>query len=57
MTSHLGLLVIFAICLGAVFGALMRDAPRDQIRLGLRVFVGLVAGAYVAGWLMYFAFR
>ncbi len=57
MTSHLGLLVVFAGCVGAVFGALMRDAPRDQFKLALRVFGAFVVSAYVAGWLMYAVFR
>ncbi len=57
MTSHLGLLLIFAACVGAVFGALMRDAPREQLKLGVRVFGAFVVGAYVAGWLMYAVFR
>jgi len=57
MTSHLGLLLIFAACVAAVFGALMRDVPRDQVTLGLRVFGAFVVGAYAAGWLMYAVFR
>ena len=56
MTSHLGAMVLFAACVAAVFAALMRDAPAEQVRLGLRIFAGLVVGAYALGWLMYVAF-
>ena len=57
MTSHLGVMLLFAGCVSAVFGALMRDTARDQVRLGARVFGGLVGGAYVTGWLLYAIFR
>jgi heme A synthase len=56
MTSHLGAMLLFAACVGAVFATLLRDAPRDQVRLGTRIFAGLVVGAYALGWLMYVAF-
>ena len=56
MTSHLGFMVLFAACVSAVFGALLRDVPADQVRFGLRVFLGLVGGAYLTGWLMFLVF-
>jgi hypothetical protein len=56
MTSHLGVMLLFAACVSAVFGTLLRDAPRDQLRLGGRIFAMLVVGAYALGWLMYFLF-
>jgi hypothetical protein len=52
MTTHVGAMIVFALCLAAVFAALLRDEPRDQLRLGGRIFGGLVVGAYLAGWLM-----
>ena len=36
-----------------VFAALMRDKPAEQLRLGLRLFGGLVGGGLLAGWLFY----
>jgi hypothetical protein len=57
MTSHLGFMLLFAGCVAAVFATLLRDEPREQIRFGSRVFGALVAGAYLLGWIMYFAFR
>lgn len=53
MTTHLGLLVVFALFVSIVFAALMRDTPREQALLGLRLFGALVAAALVLGWLMY----
>jgi hypothetical protein len=56
MTTHLGVMILFAACVSTVFGTLLRDVPRDQMRLAGRLFTGLVAGAYVLGWVMYFTF-
>lgn len=56
MTSHLGLMVVFAACVAAVFGTLMRDDAREQLRLSGRMFAGLVLGAYILGWIMYWGF-
>ena len=51
MTSHLGMMIVFAACVSVVFGALSRDEPRDQLRLGARIFVGcFVLGALILGW-------
>jgi hypothetical protein len=57
MTSHLAMMVLFAACVAAVFATLSRDQARDQLRLGLRIFGGLVVGAYALGWIMYWGFR
>ena len=54
MTSHLGLMSIFAFSVSLVFATLMRDDPREQLRLGARLFGGFVGLAFVAGWLLYF---
>ena len=56
MTSHLGVMILFAACVSMVFGALMRDESRDQLKFAGRLFAILVLGAYAAGWLMYLAF-
>ena len=52
MTSHVGMMMLFAACVSVVFAVLMRDDPRDQLRLGGRIFGGFVVGAYLAGWLL-----
>jgi hypothetical protein len=53
VTSHLLLLVAFALPVSAVFAALSRDQPRDQLRTGAMMFGGFVAAAIVLGWLMF----
>lgn len=53
MTSHLLLLVAFALPVSAVFATLSRDEPRDQLRTGGMMFGGFVLAAIVLGWLMY----
>lgn len=56
MTSHLGIMLLFAACVSTVFGTLFRDLPHEQFRLGARIFATLVVGGYAIGWLMYLAF-
>jgi hypothetical protein len=56
MTSHLGVMILFAACVSTVFATLFRDVPREQLLLGGRIFATLVVGGYAIGWLMYLAF-
>ena len=53
MTDHFLLLVLFAFCVSVVFATLLRDEPRQQVRLGAWMFGGFVGAALVLGWLMY----
>ncbi len=53
MSSHFGTLVLFAAMVSTVFAVLLRDAPREQMQLGLRMFASFVGAALVIGWLMY----
>ena len=53
LQSHLLLLVIFALCISAVFATLMRDEVREQVSLGMMMLGGLIAIALIFGWLMY----
>jgi heme A synthase len=54
VTSHLGLLLLFAACAAAVFAAIAKDSAREQLRTGLKLFAGFVAAAIGLGWLLYF---
>jgi uncharacterized membrane protein YwzB len=56
MTTHLGIMVVFVALVSLVFGTLMRDDLGEQVRLTSRIFVSLLVGAYVAGWVLYAAF-
>src|SRR5688572_16829357 len=51
--SHLTAMVVFALFVSIVFSVLMRDEPAEQLRLGLRMFGGLVGGGILVGWLLY----
>ena len=53
MTSHLVLLLVFALFVSVIFAVLLRDHPREQLRFGLRLLAGFVGAALVLGWLMY----
>ena len=53
MTDHFVLLALFAFFVSLVFSVLMRDEPRAQMQLGLRMFGGFLAAGLVLGWLMY----
>jgi hypothetical protein len=53
MTSHLALLLLFAIFVSLIFAVLMRDDAGEQLRFGLRLFAGFVGAAIVLAWLMY----
>ena len=53
LNSHLLLLVVFASCVSVVFAALMRDTVDEQVRLGMKMFGGMVVTALILGWLMY----
>ncbi len=53
MSTHLGAMMLFALFVSVVFATLMRDEPAAQLRLGVRMFGGLVVGGILAGWLVY----
>jgi len=53
MTSHLGLMVVFALFVSTVFATLMRDDPKQQLLFGARMFAGFIASGILIGWLLY----
>ncbi len=53
MTDHFLLLALFAFFVSLVFSVVLRDEPRAQLQLGLRMFGGFLAAGLVLGWLMY----
>ena len=54
MTSHLGLMIFFALFVSVVFATLMRDDPRQQLRFGTQLFGAFVVGGIALGWVLYF---
>lgn len=53
MTTHLGLMALFALFVSITFATLMRDEPAEQVRLGARLFGAFVGAGVVIGWLLY----
>jgi hypothetical protein len=53
VTSHFFLIVLFSFFVSLVFGVLLRDDPRQQLRTGAMMFGGFIGTALVLGWLMY----
>jgi len=53
MESHFLLMVIFSLCVSAVFAALLREDAREQLVLGAKMFGAMVVAALILGWLMY----
>jgi NhaP-type Na+/H+ or K+/H+ antiporter len=46
-------MVLFSLFVSVVFAALMRDEPREQLMLFLRLFGGFLAAGVVLAWLLY----
>ncbi len=53
MGDHFLLLVLFSFLVSVVFAVLMRDEPREQVKLGLLFLGGFIAAGIALGWLMY----
>lgn len=53
MTTHFGLLLVFASFVSVVFAVLMRDPPREQVRFGVRLLGSFIGAALVLSWLLY----
>lgn len=53
MTTHLGLMAVFALFVSVVFATLMRDDVAEQLRLGLKLLGAFIVGGVVVGWLLY----
>jgi hypothetical protein len=53
VTTHIGLLALFAFFVAVVFAVIAHDEPRQQLAFGVRVFGGFVAAGLVLGWLMF----
>jgi hypothetical protein len=53
VTTHLGLMALFALFVSITFATLMRDEPAEQVRLGARLFGAFVGAGVLIGWLLY----
>lgn len=51
--SHFFLMVLYALLLSVFFAVLWRRRFRDQVKLFLQLFLGMVGGGLLVAWLMY----
>ena len=56
MTSHLGMMVLFALLVSPAFAALHRDDWPTGLRFAGRLCAALVGGAFLLSWGLYFVF-
>jgi hypothetical protein len=52
MTSHFGLMLLFAFFVSLIFATIAKDHPREQATLGAQMFATFIAAAIVLGWVM-----
>jgi hypothetical protein len=51
--SHLFLMALHALLVGAFFAFLTRERSLDRLRVFSMVFIGMLLGALALAWLMY----
>jgi hypothetical protein len=52
MTSHFGMMLLFAFFVSLIFATIAKDAPAEQAKLGAKMFGTFLAAAIVLGWAM-----
>jgi hypothetical protein len=53
LVNHITLMLFYAIVIGIFFAFLWKETRAERIKLFLLIFVSLVAGGIIIGWLMY----
>ena len=53
MLSHFFLMVLYAFLVSVFFTLLWRPNRREQVKLFLQLFLGMVGGGLLVAWLMY----
>ncbi len=53
MTSHFLLMVTYAFLVSVFFALLWRRERKQQLKLFLQLFLGMVGGGLLVAWLMY----
>jgi hypothetical protein len=54
MTSHFGLMIVFAFFVSVVFATITKDTPKDQLTLGAKMLGTFIGAAIVLGWVLRF---
>ena len=52
MTSHFGLMIVFAFFVSVVFATIAKDTPKEQLTLGAKMFGMFIGAAIALGWLL-----
>jgi hypothetical protein len=52
MTSHLGLMILFAFFVSLVFATIAKDTVAEQVKAGAKMFATFLAAALALGWVM-----
>lgn len=52
MTSHLGLMLLFAFFVSLIFAVIAKDTPDEQAKLGAKMFGMFIGAAIALGWFM-----
>ena len=52
MTSHFGLMIVFAFFVSLVFATIQKDTVADQVKLGAKMFATFLGAAIAIGWVM-----
>ena len=52
MTSHFGLMLLFAFFVSLIFATIAKDQPAEQAKLGAQMFAMFIGAAVVLGWVM-----
>lgn len=53
MLSHFLLMLVHAFLVATFLGLLWRRERREQIKIFLQVFLGMIGGGLLVAWLMY----
>lgn len=53
MLSHFLLMVLYALLVSVFFTLLWRRERKEQVKLFLQLFLGMVGGGLLAAWLMF----
>ena len=53
MLSHFLLMVLYALLVSLFFTLLWRRERKEQVKLFLQLFLGMVGGGLLAAWLMF----
>lgn len=49
MTTHFGLMIVFAFFVSLIFATITKDTPKDQLTLGAKMFGTFIGAAIVIG--------